>query len=222
MLAYLADWRNDRLLKSLLVCKSDAEGVSCVRKLLNAGMSMSSLLAAADSNGWTILQLAALHNHTATVIALRDIAQASTHSQSQENASNNSRATFRAACENDAVCGMTPLLLALASGHEALACLLLDAGVAISPTAARSRNCVYLLCRTDMPEALRCLERNHGAAEVIGLAAAPDTSGYNALHAAVLAGHVTLADALLSTGSVGEAGRACLGARSKDESNVCV
>jgi ankyrin repeat protein len=214
MLTYFSEKKNKWLTTSLLACESDAKNASCVRKLLGGGgVSLSYLLGVTDENGWTVLQLAALHNFMETVSLLKDRAQASAEDESGQQ-------VFLAACAHEGVCGMSALLVALASGHEAMACSLLQAGAPTDSTGSRARNCLYLMCRASMPEALGCVLALHGPAAVYGLAAAPDTSGYNALHAAVLAGRAGMCDALLGADAGGDIGRACLCSRSKDDSNV--
>lgn len=224
----LAKKRKEGLIKSLLACESDHESSLCVTKLLLAGVSMRTLLTLTDPNGWTIVQLAALHNHVNTLIILREHArQPMTEARASENSGQQEEflpttrlKIFQTACEYEGVCGMTPLLLAIASGHEDLSCFLLNEGVSTNPTGSRCRNCLYLLCRGNLSAALDCVLSYHGAAVVLALAAASDTSGYNALHAAVLAGHVGICESLLSAGCAGDIGRACFCSKSKDDSNV--
>jgi ankyrin repeat protein len=238
MWKYFDSKRGERLRRDLLQCESDEKSVASVRKLLSlthyeevcvservservSGGRLGAVLAAVDVNGWTVLQLAALHGHIETVRTLRDYAVSEGVSEGVSGEeSSDAMKCFLAACEHEGVCGMTPLLVAISSGHEALACLLLQAGVSTACTGSRARNCLYLICRANMSEALRHLLTVESIESVCSLAAAPDTSGYNALHACVLVGHVDMCEALLWADVSGDIGRACMSSKSKDDSNV--
>ena len=208
MLRFISEKRKERLWRCLLSCESDSKSASCAAKLLQTGTAWKDFLSATDDNGWTVLQLVALHNYVKTLSVLRQKSEEEAHLLDG----------YVEACGDEGACGMAPLILSICSGNPNLACSFIESGAPLASMGSKGRNCVYLICRGAMPEAFVRILQKHGLEEMVAMSKAVDTNGYNALHAAVLAGNIEMVELLLGTDDA--IARGTLKHVSKDGSNV--
>jgi NAD+-dependent protein deacetylase sirtuin 2 len=148
-----------------------------------------------DSRGWTIFQYLATNGMALAMHEFLGFVE-----------SNVANSTLLTALELEGSSGHTALLLSAVNGHEDITCAFLRRGASFAGVTGRQRNCVYILARNGMTDALKLIYNTRSPDALAALGNAQDSNGYTALHAAALMGHSETCRMLLACGVDGVGG----------------
>jgi NAD+-dependent protein deacetylase sirtuin 2 len=140
-----------------------------------------------DTNGWILLQHAAINGHVGIARAMIQLC----HPEIETD-------LIQKMLAYEGPCGHTSFLLSLTNGFEEFACYLLENGTPIDGLTTRQRNCLYLISRSGFLTAAQLLLDKHGLEKTKSLCEALDANGYTSLHAAALMGQAPLCKFLVN------------------------